>query len=458
MPIAVSCPACGRGHQAPERAAGRVLKCLACAAPMPVPAPEVEPELDAAAILLADDGPPASPAPVARAEETVEPAAPPVRRPPAPPAPPRRVEVAPAALKPLTTDDPPAWRRHLHWLLALAMIPLAASLLTAGDEPDLLERVAETLQGATPADQARFLGRAESARSLDELLGLLPGERLRGAWLPRSTAVHWALAAAAAAGYLVFLMFLASDGSARPGQVLAVGLATATVGVGLLLLVQAIASGTEGRIMVGRGLAMLVFWLLKFIAFSYGAASDPENGFLLSFVGFTLGVGLCEELVKAAPLFWHRSEERGKAWRGLFVWGLASGAGFGVAEGILYSSRYYNGVSGPGTYAVRFVSCVALHAVWSGSVGVTLYLRRDSFDGAESWHGWVGPILTVLAVPMVLHGLFDTCLKRDLPAAALGVAFVSFGWLAFLTSRLYGADDADATRAMLAEYKRRRAG
>jgi hypothetical protein len=57
---------------------------------------------------------------------------------------------------------------------------------------------------------------------------------------------------------------------------------------------------------------------------------------------------------------------------------------------------------------------------------------------------------------MVLHGLYDTCLKRDLSAVALLVAVASFGWLAYLTSRLYGTDDADATRDMLAEYERRK--
>jgi len=37
------------------------------------------------------------------------------------------------------------------------------------------------------------------------------------------------------------------------------------------------------------------------------------------------------------------------------------------------------------------------------------------------------------------------------------VAIVSFGWLAFLTSRLTSADDVTARSDMLREYKRRRA-
>jgi RsiW-degrading membrane proteinase PrsW (M82 family) len=251
-------------------------------------------------------------------------------------------------------------------------------------------------------------------------------------------------------------MFLASDGSAKPWQVLAVGLFTATVGIGLLLLVQVIASATTGRIVVGNIIVMIIFAIFRFIAFSYNAAMDPDNGFLLSFFGFTFGVGLCEELVKTLPLFRHRESDEGKAWRGLFIWGLASGAGFGIAEGLLYSSRYYNGISGPWLYVVRFVSCVALHAIWTGSVAITLYLRRDLFDKAERWRDWIAPTLVIVAVPMLLHGLYDTSLKRDMNWLALLVAAASFGWLAFLSSRLYGTDDQEANEAMLQEYKRRR--
>ena len=257
------------------------------------------------------------------------------------------------------------------------------------------------------------------------------------------------VAALATVAFLAFMMFLASGGSANPSHVLFVGLVTATVGVGFLFLVQVLAAVTDGHVIVGRSILVLIFYILKFIAFSYSAASDPDNGFLLSFLGFTFGVGLCEELIKAIPLFWHRDDDGGKNWRGLLIWGLASGVGFGIAEGILYSSRYYNGISGPGTYAVRFISCVALHAIWTGSVAITLFLRRDLFEKVGTWHDWIGPILFVIGVPMVLHGLYDTCLKKDMNGVALIVAVASFGYLAFLCSRLSGEDDEAAKRAML---------
>jgi hypothetical protein len=87
-------------------------------------------------------------------------------------------------------------------------------------------------------------------------------------------------------------------------------------------------------------------------------------------------------------------------------------------------------------------------------VAVLLYLKRDLFNGITAWHDWIGPVLFVIGVQMILHGLYDTCLKKDLNGTALLVALVSFGYLAFLTSRLRGADDEEARRAMLREYKR----
>ena len=416
---------------------------------MTVPAPMLDP----ADILLGLDE--SLPAQEHQPDEVVEPE--PSSPPPKAPRPERkRRKPDLAALPPLTSDDPPLWRRHLHWLLVLAMIPLATSLLVHRDESDLVERLAETLRSCPPDVQARFESAAESGAPLDDLIDILPEHRLRGAWLSRTSYAHWGMAAAATILFLVFFMFLASDGSASPQHVLLVGLFTATIGVGLLLLIQGIASLTEGRLVVGNIVLMIVYSLFRFIAFSYSAAADPDTGFFLSFIGFTLGVGLLEELIKSLPLFRHREESQGKAWRGLFIWGLASGAGFGIAEGILYSSRYYNGLTGPGIYFVRFVSCVALHAIWTGSVAITIYLRRDLFANLEKWRDGIGPVLVVIGIPMILHGLYDTSLKRDMNWLAMIVAAASFGWLAFLSSRLYGTDDVEANRAMLAEYQRRK--
>src|SRR5262245_32152117 len=81
-----------------------------------------------------------------------------------------------------------------------------------------------------------------------------------------------------------------------------VGLFTGTIGILLLLGVQLAGMASQGVWLRGRGVVILIFYIVKFIGFSYLAALDPENGFLLSFFGFTFGVGLCEEICKALPI------------------------------------------------------------------------------------------------------------------------------------------------------------
>jgi len=503
MPLTVRCPACGKGHKAPERAAGRTVACMACGAAMKIPQPQPPPEPEHSLVTLLDDIP--------AIERPVPP--PRVAKEPLP-----GVELSAEFFRPKSkladarsvpaTSSWPVWRRQLHWLLALALIPLVVSLWTTSpEEVSLVERLTQTLKDAGVTEKSDGAGSTEASapgaatatpestaptdagaptgppeataatetperavsaeddaiekklaeiESLDDLLALLPGERLNGAFLARSSLAHWFMAAMATIAYMAFFMFLAADGSAKPLQVLAVGLFTSTVGVGFLLAVQFLASAFEGHYLIGFNVITLLFYLLKLIAFSYSAASDPENGFFLSFIGFTLGVGLCEEFVKAFPLFWFRDTLRGSAWRGLFIWGLASGAGFGIAEGIIYSSTYYNGITGPSIYLVRFLSCVALHAIWSGSVAIFLYERRDSFDRCDAWHEWIVPSLIVIAVPAVLHGLYDTCLKKDFNGSALLVSLASFAYLAFLFRRLQVDEDAAADQAVRRALARRR--
>ena len=50
------------------------------------------------------------------------------------------------------------------------------------------------------------------------------------------------------------------------------------------------------------------------------------------------------------------------------------------------------------------------------------------------WYDWIVRSIAVVAVPMVLHGLYDTFLKKEMNALALTVAVCSFLWLAFQIS------------------------
>jgi RsiW-degrading membrane proteinase PrsW (M82 family) len=152
-------------------------------------------------------------------------------------------------------------------------------------------------------------------------------------------------------------------------------------------------------------------------------------------LGFTFGVGLCEELCKSLPLIWHYKKTATLDLRGAVVWGLAAGIGFGVSEGITYSSDNYNGVTTGGIYVVRFVSCVALHAVWSATNAIFLFWRQAEIDAIDTWYEWFLPLLLALGPSMVLHGLYDTLLKREMEIGALLTAVASFALFFFLYER-----------------------
>jgi RsiW-degrading membrane proteinase PrsW (M82 family) len=370
--------------------------------------------------------------------------------------------MAVAALPPLTTNEPPLWLRHLHWLLVLGLFPLALSLLNRSDDlEDFDHRLRQTLERASPERQLRIvsvLGDLENGKgSLEDLFAALPDQKLDGAFLPYRTWMHWVFAGLATILFMAFFLLLASHGTAESSHLLGIGLFTATAGILFLFLVQALASWSQGIWMTGGSILVLVFYLVKLIGFSYQAALDPNNGFFLSFLGFTLGVGFCEEVCKALPLLVYYRGQPKQGWRAAFLWGLASGAGFGIAEGILYAGKYYNGISGPGIYVVRFISCVALHALWTGSVAITLNQNQGLIQEDLPWYEYIPRLVRIVGIPMVLHGLYDTLLKKNLTAAALAVAVLSFLFLAFQISRLHGEDDEEARQTLLREYKRRRA-
>jgi RsiW-degrading membrane proteinase PrsW (M82 family) len=452
--------------KAAARLAGKTLPCPFCKHPIQVPATEVSSE-DAAYQVLFDDSPPAETDESESAASTEqapvnlpEPFEHRVRQRTVPQALPRVPE--PLNQAPLASNETPFWLRHLHWVLALAMIPLVVSLLHKdASRDDIAERFTKTIDSMPPDTQQQVLQKLEDVEagkaSEEDVFRLLPRGKLVGAFLPRRTVVHWLIGLAATVAFMTFFMLLAADQSAKPWHLLAVGLFTATIGILLLLIVQVIASITENVMFGGGGgIGVIIFFVLKLIGFSYRAALDPDNGFVLSFIGFTLGVGLCEEAVKLLPILFRFRQPNDYSWRNAFLWGLASGAGFGISEGITYCSDFYNGITGPGIYVVRFVSCVALHALWTGSAAVMLHQYQHLLHREQRWFEYIFPILIYILVPMILHGLYDTFLKKEMNLGALITAALSFVFLAVQIYRLRDVDDAEANEAMLREYSRRR--
>jgi RsiW-degrading membrane proteinase PrsW (M82 family) len=319
--------------------------------------------------------------------------------------------------------------------LVLALVPLTISVFSG--KSDVKERFRETLE--KNPDVVRGLvkehqGRVEEITN-EEFLKALPGQRLEGAFLPRTAWGHWFAAGLSANLFWAYIVFFHPMGRSTTGQLWGVGVFTGTIGILLLLVVQFIAIAMGGGLLIPRSILGIFLLVLQLIGYSYRAALDPENGFFLSMLGFTFGVGFCEELCKALPLLWHFRTKATLDVRGTIVWGLATGIGFGVSEGITYSSDQYNGIQPAGIYVVRFVSCVSLHAVWSASSALFIWMRQSELAGIDRWYDWFIPLFRMMGISVVLHGLYDTCLKREHEVVALLVGVASFAWFFWLSER-----------------------
>jgi RsiW-degrading membrane proteinase PrsW (M82 family) len=316
-------------------------------------------------------------------------------------------------------------REYLYWVLPLALLPLAFSLGRPDD--DAAERLQRTLIEAPPAVRraVEAVERNPDA-TLDDVLTALPGRRIKGALLPHDTDRHWLFAALAAASF--FGLAAVSFPTARSSMAIlaGVGLFTATVGVVAMLAVQGVLTST------------------------YHDVLDGDADFVVSLCGYVLGVGLIEEAAKALPLLWRVKQAGLPPWRTACLWGLASGMGFGLAESVYYAERAYNGLATGDAYLVRFVSCVALHAIWSASVGLGVVMVGRALEDPRDPALYALALLRVLAGPAVLHGLYDVLLQYQFHAAALGTALISFGWLAWQIESLRSAESRPEAAPQLA--------
>jgi RsiW-degrading membrane proteinase PrsW (M82 family) len=347
---------------------------------------------------------------------------------PLPPAPP---QAAPAAETPAAAAPAPGlWSSDcLYWVLLLALLPLVLALFRDRATLDVRKRLEATLK-AHPELKPRLEELMQSEKAtIEDVFRLLPGHRIDDlAWLPRESDRHFFFAAASVAAFFAVGVLMARR-VVPAWQLLLIGAFTATIGIACLLVIHDV-TGQSMRV-----------------------ALDPRGSFLSRLLGYVFAVGLGEELCKALPVLFYVRWGRGATWRGAYLWGLASGVGFGVAEGVLYSAKMYHGVAPADVYLVRFASCVALHAVWSASVGITIFQSRAVvsrvvgavvFGGRFRWEEIAWPLLRVLGVAMALHGLYDALLTEQMIVPALLVALVSFGWLGW---QVESAREQDARQA-----------
>lgn len=161
---------------------------------------------------------------------------------------------------------------------------------------------------------------------------------------------------------------------------------------------------------------LLVFFLTQVIVFVLwdllGLPSiNPfylliKTVFPLNMVGYILGVGFTEELVKLLPLLiiCYRSKEP-LIPQTLVYYGLMSGIAFGVFEGV----QYQMGVNAELEYSSSFFMNIArltslpfLHATWCAIAGYFI-----SFANLYPKYR-ISLYFLAIAIPSVIHGLYDT--------------------------------------------------
>jgi RsiW-degrading membrane proteinase PrsW (M82 family) len=370
----------------------------------------------------AQAAPTAQTAPSAPAAASAPPTPPP---PPAPTAPPLA-----AAHRPVSS--------YFYWLLLLLFIPLAwvVTHRPSGADRTVKEQLYRTIAAHPEAKSAveALPPNASLDDIFDAVITALPEHKLDGAYLARDTVDHWTFASMSVGGFLLVVILLFPVGDAKWQHMISIGVFTGTVGICLLLAFQRAA--LQARFVAGGGWLGILSDLLWLVGQSYRMALGSNNGFAVSFLGFTAGVGFCEEVCKALPMLWQARRPGGfLRWRSAMLWGLVSGIGFGVSEGITYCADSYNGIASADAYLVRFISCVGLHAIWSAAVGVTLFRHQHLLRQAVSLGQWFVRVAQVVIVPMVLHGLYDTLLKQHFDHYALGIALLSFAWLAYQIER-----------------------
>jgi RsiW-degrading membrane proteinase PrsW (M82 family) len=261
---------------------------------------------------------------------------------------------------------------------------------------------------------------------LDDALMELPGGRLDGAFLSRRSPFPLLFAMAASLGFIFAIAYAIPASSNKPKPVFLAGLFTGTLGVIVLILLQS-----------SRFICCIPLFYL--------AALHPDAPFGASLIGFVFGVGVCEEVVKCLPILWMLWRGTLLNWRDAVIIGMASGAGFGISEALLYSFRYYNGIEPADIYIVRFTSSVALHTLLSGACAMMIQRKQEHLVEDLDPLNWLMTLMAIILVPILLHGLFNTLAKKHLEAGSLAVAVGSFIWLAFLIKAARRREQSVAT-------------
>lgn len=143
----------------------------------------------------------------------------------------------------------------------------------------------------------------------------------------------------------------------------------------------------------------------NFPPMSYLYALTESDSFFGQLIGFIFGVGFTEELIKALPLFYFvRTTKEPLIPQTLVYYGLISGIGFGVLEGVLYQTTTNTTLEYSHAFFMniaRLTSLPFLHAIWAAIAGYFIAFANLYPKFRKVLY------LFAIAVPAVLHGIYD---------------------------------------------------
>lgn len=160
------------------------------------------------------------------------------------------------------------------------------------------------------------------------------------------------------------------------------------------------------------GLQLCVFFLWDILSLPHWPVINiiynwtDSSSVIFRFLGFVLGVGFIEELVKALPLFLIVMKAKEPIIpQTLVYYGLMSGIAFGVFEGVQYQITVNSQLDYSNAFFMNIarLTCLPfLHAIWAGIAGYFIAFANLYPKYRISLYS------LAIGLPAFIHGLYDT--------------------------------------------------
>lgn len=223
-------------------------------------------------------------------------------------------------------------------------------------------------------------------------------------------------------------------------------LALLTGGIWAVILLHAYPRGEFKRVRNRVPVALALGWMstwptvmaLIWMEERLGLSEPSPNDFVGSLLFHLLSVGLREELFKLlffSPLLLTLRRSRRGGDMDALILGAMTGLGFAIEENL----GYFSGAWAGGISASRFVSATLLHATLTGTAALALH-RAVRHPGK-----WLSDSVTLLAMVIGLHGIYNTLLAAPVPGLGdmsyfYGAALAGAAHLFFREIRLQGGN------------------